>query len=45
MPPAHDENAEGKSAVSVDVDAKGVLAMADRSSTHRKMKPVHILNF
>ena len=45
MPPAQDENAEGKSAVSVDVDAKGVLAMADRSSTHRKMKPVHILNF
>ena len=30
MPTGHDENAEGKSAVSAAVDAKGVLAMADR---------------
>ena len=29
MPPGQDENAEGKSTVSADVDAKGVLAMAD----------------
>ena len=29
MPPRQDENAEGKSTVSVAVDAKGVLAMAD----------------
>ena len=30
MPPGQDENAEGKSTVSsVDVDAKGALAMAD----------------
>ena len=29
MPPGQDENREGNSTVSVDVDAKGVLAMAD----------------
>ena len=29
MPPGQDENAEGKSTVSVAVDTKGVLAMAD----------------
>ena len=29
MPPGQDENAEGKSTVSVAVDAKGVLGMAD----------------
>ena len=29
MPPGPDENAEGKSAVADDVDAKGVLVMAD----------------
>ena len=29
MPPRQDENAKGKSTVPVDVDAKGVLAMAD----------------
>ena len=31
MPPGQDENAEGKSTVSVAVDAKGVLAMADNA--------------
>ena len=30
MPSRQDENAEGKSTVLVDVDAEGVLAMADR---------------